>query len=361
MPWTVQPLSAFADCAPDWQRLNQSGANSPLLDFQFVRDIVGEFATGEERIATYRDAGEVRAIAILTRTNRFTWQTLQAANAPIGFWIGNPPGDIEALLRQLAPALSPQCGLISLTQQDPAIIARPVPSAHLSTLDYIVTPRLDFPDSFAAYMQGRSKNFRHNATRQRNRLKRDNITARLEFATTPAAMPKAVEDYSRLECASWKGEINSAVRMDEPQGRFYVKLMSNFAARGEGLVYRYFFNDKLVASDLCLRHKETLIILKTACDETYQGLSTAHLMRLDAFADLLDKQGIRTVEFYGPLKEWHTRLTDATRQMYHINYYRWTVLKLFHEFRMARRKSAAADETSAHAAPAAPADAEQVG
>ena len=204
-----------------------------------------------------------------------------------------------------------------------------------------MTARIDFPESFAAYLQSRSKNFRHNVTRQRNRLKRDNITTRLEFATAPADMAKAVADYSQLECASWKGEINSAVRTDEPQGRFYAALMTNFAARGEGLVYRYFFGDRLVASDLCLRRNGTLIILKTACDETYQGLSTAHLMRLDAFTELLDKQGIRTIEFYGPLKEWHTRLTDEARQMYHVNYYRWQIVKLMHEFRMARQKNAA--------------------
>jgi CelD/BcsL family acetyltransferase involved in cellulose biosynthesis len=354
MPWTIKPISRLAECAEEWHSLNRAVSATPLLDFHFVQDVVSEFTAGEESIATYHDNGVPRAIAILTRTNRFTWQTLQAPNAPIGLWLCEPSSDVEALLRQLAPALSPQCGLVSLTQQDPALLARPDRSAHLSTLDYIVTPRLDFPDSFATYLQGRSKNFRHNVTRQKNRLKRDNVTARLEFVTAAADMAMAVEDYSRLECASWKGEINSAVRMDEPQGRFYVTLMADFAARGEGLVYRYFFGDRLVASDLCLRRNGTLIILKTACDETYQGISTAHLMRLDAFAELLDKQGIRTIEFYGPLKEWHTRLTDATRQMYHVNYYRWQLVKFLHEFRIARHKDVPAGGADAPETPPAP-------
>jgi hypothetical protein len=125
--------------------------------------------------------------------------------------------------------------------------------------------------------------------------------------------------------------------MEDPQGRFYLKMMTDFAARGDAVVYRYLFNDRLVASDLCIRRADMLIILKTACDETIQGLSTAHLMRLDAFAELLDKQGVRRIEFYGPLKEWHTRLTDAARQMYHVNYYRWPITKRLHEFRNARR------------------------
>lgn len=343
MTWTIKPISRLAECAEEWQSLNRAASDTMLLDLRFVQDILSEFATGDELIATYYDKTTPRAISILQRTNRFCWQTLQSANAPIGFWISERSQDIEALLRELAPALSSQCGMISLTQQDPDIVARPDTSARLATLDYIVTPRLIFPNTFAEYLQGRSKNFRHNITRQKNRLKRENITARLEFVTEPAGMDQAVHDYSRLECASWKAEIDSAVRMDEPQGRFYLKMMTNFAALGEGLVYRYFFNDRLVASDLCIQRNDMLIILKTACDETIQGLSTAHLMRLDAFTELVDKHGIRHIEFYGPLKEWHTRLTDQSRQMYHVNYYRWPIVKFLHEFRATRAKTAKVD------------------
>src|SRR5262249_46339884 len=156
------------------------------------------------------------------------------------------------------------CGMLSITQQDPAAIPRPVVSAHLTTLDYIVTPSLVVPGSFAEFLGRRSKNFRHNVSRQRNRLKREGIAARLEFLQAPHQMERAVVDYSALECASWKGEIKSAVRMDEPQGRFYVKMLVSFSAIGEALVYRYFFGDRLVASDLCLFRDGTLFILKTA-------------------------------------------------------------------------------------------------
>jgi hypothetical protein len=334
----LQPASRFAQFAEQWQDLNRSISNSPLLDSCFVANTLDEFATDEAVVAIHSDRETSNAMAILQRISRFSWQTLQSPNAPIGFWLSRSSADLDRLLGTLAAKLSSQCGMISLTQQDPDIFAQPQSSSRLSTLDYITTARLDFPDSFAEYMQGRSKNFRHNVTRQKNRLGRDGITARLEFLTQPAAMDQAVHDYSRLECASWKAEIDSAVRMDEPQGRFYLKLMRDLAARGEGLVYRYFFNDRLVASDLCIRRGELLIILKTACDETIQGLSTAHLMRIDAFAELVDTHGIRRVEFYGPLKEWHMRLTDKARTMYHINFYRWPLMKRFHELRMARRR-----------------------
>jgi len=342
MPWTIRPVSMLASCAEEWQVINRAATDTPLLDFRFVRDAVSEFANGSEALVTYYDNAMPRAMAILRRATPFSWQTLQPANAPLGFWVGERSCNVEDLLRRLAIALPPQSGMISITQQDPLISPRPAASPHLSTLDYIASASITFPNSFAEYMEGRSKNFRHNISRQRNRLKRENIRARLELVTTAAEMPKAVRDFSELEIASWKGEINSAVKTDEPQGRFYVKLLQSFAEFGEALVYRYYFNERLVASDLCLRRNGTLIILKTACDETLQGLSPAHLMRMDAFAELLDNHSIRRVEFYGPVWDWHTRLTDDVRQMYHINYYRWRIARMLHDLHTAPHRRAPA-------------------
>ncbi len=336
MSWTIEPIDALAGHEDAWRAINRAAGDNPLLDFRFVSESVREFATGSEKIALDRREGVPRAIALLVRVSPFSWQTLQPANAPIGFIVCERDRDMEVLLRSLARALGPQCGIVSVTQQDPALHPRPPHSAHLSTLDYILTPSIDVAGSFADFMAGRSKNFRHNVSRQRNRLKRENINPRLEILTAPADMSRGVEAYSGLECASWKGEINSAVRMDEPQGRFYVKLMTSYAEIGEAAICRYFFDDRLVASDLCLQHGGTLTILKTAYDESRQGYSPAHLMRIDAFAEFFDRLGVRRVEFYGPLTEWHARLTEDARRMYHVNYYRWWGLKLVHEFRVGR-------------------------
>lgn len=349
MSWTIRPLKELPECAEKWQILNGAGTDSPLLDIRFVRDLVSEFAGGKESIATYYEREAPQAICILKRVNAFCWQTLQPPNAPLGLWISNRACEMEDLLRGLARALSPQCGIISVTQQDPDIVPRPRLSSQLATLDYIATASIAVPRSFAEYLQSRSKNFRHNVNRQKNRLKREGISARLEFLREPGDMARAVRDYSDLERASWKGRINSAVRLDEPQGRFYIKAMTSFAELGEALVYRYFFGDRLVASDLCFCRNGTLFILKTAHDETHQGLSPAHLMRLDAFAELFDKGGVRKVEFYGPLKDWHTKLTDDARQMYHVNYYRWPMVKRLHELRAGLRASMTGRATSSRA------------
>ena len=350
MTWTIAPIGELDDLLENWGELNRAhSANTPLLDPIFVAPLIAEFAGREDVIATYREAGRPRAMAVLTRRNLFTWQTLQPANAPIGLWNADPALDLERVLGELAARLSPGCAIIGISQQDPRHLPRPQTSRRVTSFDYIKTARIEFPASFEAYWQSRSKNFRQNVTRQRNRLKREQIDARLESLTAPADMARAVEDYSRLECAGWKAQEGTAVQMDEPQGRFYVKMMTAFAERGEALVLRYLFADRVAASDLCLLRDGTLYILKTAYDESQQGLSPAHLMRVDAFAQAIDDGRLRKVEFYGPVKEWHTRFTDDIRIMYHANYYRLPLLKRLHEARRARGK----DEAPAPGAAAA--------
>jgi CelD/BcsL family acetyltransferase involved in cellulose biosynthesis len=331
--WTIDPIDALARHEEAWRSIGSAAGDTPLLDFRFVTEAVRHFASGEEKIARLEHAGKPRAIALIARVNALSWQTLQPANAPIGFVVAEPGIALEPLLGSLALAVGLQCGMVSLTQQDPAYHPRPADSPRLTTLDYILTPSIDVKGSFADFMAGRSKNFRHNISRQRNRLKRETIATRLEILTAASDMARAIADYSGLECASWKGAIDSAVKMDEPQGRFYVGLLESFATIGEAAVCRYFFNEHLVASDLCLVRDGTLIILKTAYDETSQGYSPAHLMRIEAFAEFIDRRAVQRVEFYGPLTEWHARLTDDSRRMYHVNYYRWRGLKFVHALR----------------------------
>ena len=44
MPWTVTPIGRLAEHAGDWQAVNEAETNTPLLDFRFVHDLVGEFS-----------------------------------------------------------------------------------------------------------------------------------------------------------------------------------------------------------------------------------------------------------------------------------------------------------------------------
>ena len=153
-------------------------------------------------------------------------------------------------------------------------------------------------------------------------------------------MAAAVADYASLETAGWKGEMGSAVHAEDAQGRFYKKMLSAFAERGEAVVYRFFYGDRLVATDLCINRDKTLFILKTTHDETEKGTSPAHLMRYEVVREGFHTGTIKRIEFYGPAKDWHLRWTDDTRRLFHVNVYRSRLLGAWHR----RNRRGASDQ-----------------
>jgi len=330
MAWHVRPAREFAACAEDWRTLTRACGNTPLLDAGFVASLLEYFSTGNEVVATLRDGEAVTAMGVFAPAGRFGWNTLQPANAPLGFWLQTPGTQLADVLPTLARALSPTCLILGLTQQDPDINPRPQPTPQISTLDYIETARITVPGSFADWWGARSKNLRHDVTRQKNRFKRDGVAAQLHVLKSPADMARAVSDYGRLESAGWKGAIESAVTEGGTQARFYTDVLESFAKQGEVIVSEYLLDDTVVACDLCLLRDGVLYILKTAYDESRQGTSSAHLMRHDLFGSTFDDGTVKTVEFYGRAMEWHRRLTGEIRTMYHVNWYRWSPLRTLH-------------------------------
>ena len=329
--WQVLPLDRSGDIWPTWQRMNERCSGSALLDPLFLAPLLEQFANEDDRFAIYGDLGSPRALAILRRTSRFSWQTMQPANAPVGPCLLSPGLSLAEILPSLARKLDGFPLLLGVSQQDPAILSRPVENERLATLDYIRTARIAVPASFEEYWAQRGKNLRHNIKRQHNKLAREGVCTRLETLSQPDLMAAAVDDYSELELSGWKGQEGSAVHPDDRQGRFYKSMLRSFAEQGEAVVYRYYFDDKLVASDICIVRNGVLIILKTAYDESRKGVSPSQLMRYDAFRSAFNEGGITSVEFYGAVKDWHTKWSDEVRTMYHVNWYRWPSIARYHQ------------------------------
>ena len=331
MNWSIHTLAEFPALRRDWQAINAATWDTPLLQPEFVAPLIDEFATGDEVIGVLRDGAEPRAMGIFLRASRFGWQTFQPAVAPLGAWVADGDLDLETALGGLARALPGINLLVALSQQDPALFDRPADGRAVRSFDYIPTARIDVSGAFEDYWRGRGKNLRHTVKRQRNKLAREGIAARFEILTEPGAMAGAVRDYGAMESAGWKGEGGTAVHGDNHLGRFYGRVLEDFAGRGKAEVWRYWYDDRLMATDLCIHHAGTIIILKTTYDETERATSPAHLMRHEALAGIFDGARFTRIEFYGRVKDWHTKLTDDVRTMFHVNRYRWPVLANLHD------------------------------
>lgn len=327
MKWTHHPIERLPEWLPAWQSLLERAGGTPLLEPAFIMPLLAHFGTGRERLVCCGEPSAPIALAIMCPSGRFSWGTFQPSQAPLGAWLHDPRYAFAQLLPSMLRALPGFPALAGVTQQDPALVPRPDAGDCIETLDYIQTARVPIQGSFEDYWSARGKNLRQNMKKQRNKLEKENIATRLEVLRQPEQMAQAVADYGRLESASWKAEGGTAIQEDNAQGRFYRSMLEAFCREGRGCVYRYYFGDRLAATDLCIEGGGALIILKTTYDESLaDGTSPALLMRQESFPRLFEEKRLNRVEFYGRVMEWHTRWTDEIRTMYHVNVYRSAVL-----------------------------------
>jgi CelD/BcsL family acetyltransferase involved in cellulose biosynthesis len=340
MKWTVTPATGLAGFAGQWDRLHLAAGGSPLLAFDFVAPLLEQFGTGRELLAACEHEGAVVAMAIVAPSGPGSWATFQPAQAPVGLWLQQPGLDLEALLAALVRALPGFPLVFGLTQLDPALMPRPADTAQLATLDYIDTAKVTLAGSFDDYWNARGKNLRVNLKKQRARLDKEGVALALRVSRDPADMAQAVADYGRLEGSGWKAGCGTAVRADDAQGRYYRAMLEALCRRGAARVYRYFFDERLVAMDLCIEDADSIVVLKTAYDESVpKNLSPTLLMREEATRALFDEQRLARIEFYGRVMEWHLRWTDEVRTMYHVNYYRWPGLRRLHAMLQSRARA----------------------
>jgi hypothetical protein len=288
------------------------------------------------------------AMAIVSSRRACVWETFQPSQMPLGAWLMRPGVEYVIAGRRLLRALPGWGQLLSITQQDPAVHARPADSAVLQTIDYITTGWIALDRDFDSYWKERGKGLRQNMRTQRSRLARDGIVPRFEIVSDPAQVGAVVEAYARLESGGWKGREGTAVQLNSPQGRFYLEVLQAYCAAGLGRLCVFRFDDRPVAVDLHVEHGDTLVLLKTTYDESVQGLSPSSMLREELLKSLFDEGRIRRLEFFGPAMEWTYRWTDRLRKLFHVNVYRSAAAGTLH--RLARSRGRPAGSAQAQSA-----------
>jgi hypothetical protein len=325
MKCKLLPIAAFDDLAAEWDGV-VNATNAPFLYSTFVRPLLRQFSKGNEIIVAGYEGRELQVGAILKQSHAGLWQTFQPSQLPLGAIVARRGSDIRHIAESLLAATPGPSVSLGLTQIDPLIFARPPDQPRLQTLDYVETAWVDVSGTFASYWESRGKNLRHNIRKQRSKLDEQGIALRLETLTRPQDVVSVLHDYGALESVGWKAAGGTAIHPDNAQGRFYREMLEAFCASSHGRLYRLWFDDRVVAVDLCITSEDTLVILKTTYDETQQGYSPAFLLRHAAFNELYNESRIRRIEFYGKLMDWHKRWTDHSRTLYHVNHYRWAWL-----------------------------------
>lgn len=327
MRWRVLPIREFDRLASEWNALSAQAGDLPFLRAEFLSPALREFGNGSELFVTCVAGDDHCAMGVLKRRRPGMWETFQPSQLPLGAFLLRNGSAVDAVLDGLLRALPGMSVAVALTQQDPALVARPTDSILVETLDYIETASLTLAGTFDDYWSARGKNLRHNVKRQRAKLQEQAMPLRLDVVDAPDRVAAAIADYGRLESSGWKALEGTAVGLDNAQGRFYRSMFESFCRMGKGRIYRYLFGDQVVAMDLCVERAGVLVVLKTTYDESVKVVSPATLMRYEILKSLFDEGRLTRVEFYGKAMEWHLRWTSDLRMLYHVNRYRWTSVK----------------------------------
>jgi hypothetical protein len=320
MPWKFQSASrAFEQLRPLWDEMNPALGNHVLLDSGFVGPLLTHFSDPHVNLGVNEDSAD-SGLILLTSPGICRWETFQPSQAPMGLFLlaeADPSGQKLHRLLEKLPGFALE---LSVLQQDPDYSSIPLEQSGpgLDRCDYIQTARIHITGTFEEYWKARGNNLRHNLARRRRRLAEKGLTTELVARRSPGEVLDAIAEYGRLESLGWKGKDGTAVHGDNAQGRFYRDVFEHFCERGEGVIYQFVTDGKVVASDLCLLRGEMMVVLKTAYDEQMNEYSPALLMREDIMKQIFSENRIRVVEFYGRVMDWHKRWTEEVRTMYHV-------------------------------------------
>lgn len=326
LQWQAKPIDPSSPDIEDWAELHRVCSASPLLHPDFLLAALREYGGRDTHMWTCRKDGRLLAAAVLRTDGPLRIGTFQPSQAPIGFWLQRPEVPTAELVADLAARQPPWRLVLSITQQDPALLNRPADTRLLRTSDYIDTARITIATDWGTYWQTRGSNLRQNIRKARNRAEKAGKRCELRTITTADGIADAVRIYGDIESRSWKASEGTAVSPDNDQGRFYTDLLTRFAQRDSARCYQLWIDDQVAATDLCILGREEIVILKTTFDEAFKDFSPAFLMRETAFAALFGEGRCRRIEFYGRVMEWHRRWTDEIRTMYHLTSYRTPVL-----------------------------------
>lgn len=338
--WKNLPASSLHQAGPllqDWERLNKASGDLPFLAGEAIVSALTILGDGRERLLVGYEGINARAMFLLCPLGKFQWQTFQPSQLPLGAWVAEAPWQLQDLARSLLRGPLGLCLVLSITQVDPLIAPRTDDTPDSQGNDYIDTGWIDIEGSYDEYWSARGKNLRQNMRKQRAKLLADGVKLTMQVLRNHADMASAVARYGSIESSGWKAQTGTAIHPDNAQGRYYRELLESASLRGEAVVYQYLFDDRVVAMNLCLVRHGTLVVLKTTYDESIQSYSPAFLLREEELQNIYREGKIKRVEYFGRIMEWHTKLTDQKRAIYHLTLYRWPSVKKLAELR--RRKA----------------------
>ena len=331
LTWQRLPATALVhdrEVQSAWDSLNLQRQSLPFMCAEVVAAALAIFGTGKEQLFSASVLGKPVAMFVLVPDGAMRWRTFQPSQMPLGTWVAVVDVELHGICRSLMRGPLGLCMVLSITQVDPLLAPRCEDKADSLHIDYIDTAWLEIRGEFNDYWAARGKNLRQNLRKQRSRILADGTAVQLRVFHGVEDMAPALARYGALEGKGWKAGEGTAIEADNEQGRFYTRLFESAATRGEAFISEYLLNGETAAMNLALLRDGVLVVLKTAYDESLpKSLSPAFLLREEELQYLFAQGNVCRMEYYGRVMDWHTKLTEQRRTLYHLTIYRWPLLK----------------------------------
>lgn len=330
----LEPADGLGPHRADWDRLHRElAAGHAMLDGDFVDGLLRHFGAGGVWLAVARSDGKPVAMLLLNARGRRlgVWSSFMPAQTQIGPCLLPPGIDLGGLLAAL-PGYASELDLLCNDPQFGDL--RQLPERPVRSQPHALTMSIAMRSGFDEYWAQRPRKLIQNMRRYVRRLHSEG-QERLVILTAPEAMPAAVARYAELESAGWKGREGTAVRMHQPQGRFYGDVMRQFAARGEARVYELWLGDRLLASRMLLARGPMVVMLKTTYDEQAERFAPGRILLLRTLEDLFKRMPGGVIEFYTDAQPDLLAWSTSQRWINHVSVYRHRGLPEF--FSLLRR------------------------
>ncbi|MFO1360208.1 MAG: hypothetical protein U1F75_16635, partial [Plasticicumulans sp.] len=203
MSWSLSSAHTdFPAFAPAWDALNRRLFNAhPLLDSAFIAPLVELYGPDTLRLARETVDGQLRSAALIRPLAPGAWRVFALGPIQMTPALMAPEADWDELLRSL-PGMAL---LLNVNLQDPQYShLAPCPPVRRA-FDHACTIGIALEGDFDRYWQGRSRHLRQNLGRYQRRLREDGMAVEWRQYAEPDAIVAAVDRYSVLESAGWKG------------------------------------------------------------------------------------------------------------------------------------------------------------
>jgi CelD/BcsL family acetyltransferase involved in cellulose biosynthesis len=319
--WTVIPLGrSLGSHAVAWDELNRSQFGShPFLSGVFVEGLLRHFGQGNEHLCLLQDGPVVRAMLIVRPRNRFVWTSFTPAQCQLSPILVPEPAMLDTLVESL-PGGVLQLDLLCNDPEVGGALKDTYPPTHRTA--HALTMSIALDGSFADYWAARPRNLPSNIRRYERRLQEDRLEPRTARITAAAEVAAAIDRYSLLEGAGWKGRRGTALNSTREQFHFYRELMRDAAARDQAVVYELWLGDRLAASRLALRDGSVLAMLKTSYDEELARYAPGRLLLRAAIEDAFTTKAGGTIEFYTDANADQLEWAGTSRWIEHMTLYR---------------------------------------